>query len=128
MTFAGVHTALITTFTPDGGLDIQQYEVLCQRQIDAGIHGLVPCGTTGEAPTLTNEEWAECIRTAVRVSAGRVPVTAGVGTNNTASTLARLEQAKRWEPTAYWYSLLQQAQPTWTQGACTQAAAVGLPL
>ena len=94
MAFSGVHTALITPFHADGSLDLPCFEVLCQRQLEAGIHGLVPCGTTGEAPTLTEHEWAKCITAAVQASDGRVPVTAGVGTNNTTTTLHRLKRAK----------------------------------
>jgi len=130
MGFAGVHTALITTFDPDGGLDINRYEELCQRQIDAGIHGLVPCGTTGEAPTLTDDEWAQCIAAAVRVSGGRVPVTAGVGTNDTRSTLARLERAKALGADAglLVFPYYNKPNPHGLKTHVQQSAAVGLPL
>ena len=83
MQLKGVHTALVTPFTPGGDLDLETFASLCERQISAGVHGLVPCGTTGETPTLSREEWAQVISTAVRVADGRVPVTAGCGTNNT---------------------------------------------
>jgi 4-hydroxy-tetrahydrodipicolinate synthase len=86
MELRGVHTALVTPFS-DGAIDLDSFAALCTRQIDAGINGLVPCGTTGETPTLTSEEWAELVSTTVRVADGRVPVTAGCGTNSTATTV-----------------------------------------
>ncbi|MCO4745715.1 MAG: 4-hydroxy-tetrahydrodipicolinate synthase [Proteobacteria bacterium] len=90
----GIHTALVTPFDADGTLRLDLYAALCERQIQAGIHGLVPCGTTGEAATVTAEEWSQIVETAVTVSAGRVAVCAGVGTNNTASTLVNIRAAK----------------------------------
>jgi 4-hydroxy-tetrahydrodipicolinate synthase len=93
MVWEGVHTALVTPFR-GGQVDLDCYRALCQRQLKAGVHGLVACGTTGETPTLSGSEWADLVRVAVESSAGAVPVTAGVGTNNTASTLVRIEQAK----------------------------------
>jgi 4-hydroxy-tetrahydrodipicolinate synthase len=93
MVWEGVHTALVTPFR-GGQVDLDCYRALCQRQLKAGVHGLVACGTTGETPTLSGSEWADLVRVAVESSAGAVPVTAGVGTNNTASTLERIEQAK----------------------------------
>jgi 4-hydroxy-tetrahydrodipicolinate synthase len=130
MAFSGVHTALITTFHADGSLDIERYEALCHRQIDAGIHGLVPCGTTGEAPTLTEDEWAQCIATAVRVSNGRVPVTAGAGTNDTRSTLARLERAKALGADAglLVFPYYNKPNPHGLKEHVRQSASVGLPL
>lgn len=88
----GVHTALATPFR-DGALDLDAYAALCQDQLTCGIHGLVANGTTGESATQTDDEWAQVVSTAVRVSAGRVPVTAGCGTNNTATTVALVERA-----------------------------------
>jgi len=130
MTFSGVHTALVTTFHTDGSLDIRRYEELCQRQLDAGIHGLVPCGTTGEAPTLTDDEWAQCIATAVRVSNGRVPVTAGVGTNNTVTTLSRLERAKALGADAglLVFPYYNKPNPHGLEAHVRAALGVGLPL
>jgi 4-hydroxy-tetrahydrodipicolinate synthase len=91
----GVHTALITPFAADGSVDLPAFRALVRRQIDGGVHGLVPCGTTGETPTLTREEWAALITASIEESGGRVPVTAGVGTNDTRSTVANCEQAKQ---------------------------------
>jgi len=93
MVLQGVHTALVTPFA-DGAIDLDTFEALCSRQIEAGINGLVPCGTTGETPTLDGGEWSSLIRTAVRVSDGRVPVIAGCGTNSTAQTVANIGEAK----------------------------------
>ena len=63
----GIHTALITPFTADDQVDIAAFEALCQRQLDGGIHGLVPCGTTGETPTLTDAEQDAVNAAAIRV-------------------------------------------------------------
>lgn len=90
----GIHTALITPFSSDGELELDTFAALCERQIAAGIHGLVACGTTGETPTLDNREWAQVIESAVAVANGRVPVTAGVGTNSTRTTVANVRAAR----------------------------------
>ena len=89
----GIHTALVTPFH-DAAVDLDTFRALCKRQLNAGIHGLVPCGTTGETPTLTADEWSGLISTAVAVADGKVPVTAGCGTNSTASTVSNIRQAK----------------------------------
>jgi len=89
----GVHTALITPFS-NGEVDLDAYERLARRQLDAGVAGLVPCGTTGETPVLTPAEWADCISTAVKVAGDRAMVTAGVGTNATRSTLENCHAAR----------------------------------
>ncbi len=89
----GVHTALVTPFK-EGALDLMAYRLHCERQVEAGVQGLVPCGTTGETPTLSPDEWATCIQTAVAASDGRVPVTAGCGTNNTLTTVENIRTAK----------------------------------
>jgi 4-hydroxy-tetrahydrodipicolinate synthase len=84
-------TALVTPFR-DGQLDLPALERLVQRQLDAGVDGLVPCGTTGESPTLSETEHREVVSCVARLARGRVPVLAGSGTNCTAKTvdLARL--------------------------------------
>jgi 4-hydroxy-tetrahydrodipicolinate synthase len=92
MKLRGVYTALVTSFK-SGEVDLDTYRVLCDRQLSAGVHGLVPCGTTGETPTLSHAEWSGCIRTAVAASGGRVPVIAGCGSNSTAKTVAAIEEA-----------------------------------
>jgi 4-hydroxy-tetrahydrodipicolinate synthase len=77
--FTGVGTALVTPFTKDGSLDEVAVRRLARRQIDAGIHFLSPCGTTGEAPTLTHREKLRVVEIVVEEAAGRVPVLAGAG-------------------------------------------------
>jgi len=79
----GCGTALVTPFRPDGSLDRDALAELISWQIQEGIDFLVPCGTTGECPTLTREEYLDVIRVTVAAAAGRVPVVAGAGGNNT---------------------------------------------
>jgi 4-hydroxy-tetrahydrodipicolinate synthase len=81
--FTGCGTALVTPFTSGGGLDEAGVRRLARRQIDAGIHFLVPCGTTGETPTLTADERARIVEIVADEAAGRVPVLAGAGGYNT---------------------------------------------
>ena len=77
--FTGVGTALITPFTRSGALDEVAIKRLARRQIDAGIHFLVPCGTTGETPTLSDAERRRVVELVVEEAAGKVPVVAGAG-------------------------------------------------
>ena len=77
--FSGVGTALVTPFRPDGSLDEDAVRRLTRRQIDAGIHFLSPCGTTGEAPTLSHREKLRVVEIVVDEANGRVPVLAGAG-------------------------------------------------
>ena len=86
-TFHGLLTALVTPFK-DGKLDEAAYRALVRRQIEGGVDGLVPVGTTGEAPTLPIDEHIQVVRWAVEEAAGRVPVLAGIGSNNTAQACA----------------------------------------
>src|SRR5512132_2488674 len=90
--FTGCGTALVTPFTRSGALDETGVRRLARRQIDAGIHFLVPCGTTGETPTLTAEERVRIVELVVAESAGRVPVLAGAGGYNTREVI---ESARR---------------------------------
>ncbi len=83
MKFKGALTALVTPMREDGQLDFPALERLTQAQLDGGIHGLVPCGTTGEASTLSHEEQLRVIEVVVKTVAGRVPVLAGAGSNST---------------------------------------------
>jgi 4-hydroxy-tetrahydrodipicolinate synthase len=77
--FTGVGTALITPFTRDGSLDEPAVKRLARRQIDAGVHFLSPCGTTGEAPTLTHRDKLRVVELVLEEAAGTVPVLAGAG-------------------------------------------------
>jgi 4-hydroxy-tetrahydrodipicolinate synthase len=89
----GAITAIVTPFRDDGAVDVPALERLVAWQIEAGIHGLVPCGTTGEGATLRPEEHALVIETVARVTRGRVPVIAGCGTNDTRTTIAGAQRA-----------------------------------
>ncbi len=86
--FTGTGTALVTPFRGDGSLDEATLRVLIKRQIEAGIDFLVPCGTTGESPTLTHEEHLRVVEIAVELAKGRVPVLAGAGGYNTAEVIS----------------------------------------
>src|SRR5882757_8050960 len=81
--FTGCGTALVTPFQPDQSLDEAALRRLLRRQIDEGINFLVPCGTTGESPTLTREEHLRVVQITIEESAGKVPVLAGAGGYNT---------------------------------------------
>ncbi|CAN7688614.1 4-hydroxy-tetrahydrodipicolinate synthase [Mesorhizobium caraganae] len=83
----GAMTALVTPFS-NGEVDLPGLTTLLEWQIEQGINGLVPCGTTGEAPTLSWEERLDVIATCVKIAGGRVPVIAGTGTNSTEATIA----------------------------------------
>src|SRR5260370_1034882 len=86
-TFAGAMTALVTPFR-NGRVDDAALVKNVEAQIAGGIDGVIPCGTTGEAPTLEAEEHAHVIRVVVETVKKRVPVIAGTGTNSTAHTIA----------------------------------------
>jgi 4-hydroxy-tetrahydrodipicolinate synthase len=88
--FEGAYTALVTPMRGDG-IDVGALERLVEAQIAGGIHGLVPCGTTGESPTLSHAEHLQVVEIVVRAARGRVPVLAGAGSNSTqeACDLAR---------------------------------------
>jgi len=81
--FEGSYVALVTPFDSEGRIDEEAYRALIRRQIKAGTAGLVPCGSTGEAATLTHEEFRRALQIALEESRGDVPVMAGVGTNAT---------------------------------------------
>ena len=86
--FTGCGTALVTPFRQDGSLDEKALRCLIHRQLDAGIDFLVPCGTTGESPTLTHEEHLKVVEITVELAKGRVPILAGAGGYNTAEVIA----------------------------------------
>jgi len=93
--FRGVHTALITPFTSTGAVDIGAFKRLVEYQIEAGIDGLVPCGTTGESSTLTHDEHDRVIALTVEYAAGRVPVIAGTGSNATVEAVQLSQHAEQ---------------------------------
>lgn len=92
----GCGTALVTPFTATGAVDEARFRALVERQIAGGVRLLVPCGTTGEAATMTDEEQAAVIRLTVQVARdqGGASVLAGVGSNATAATVARARAAR----------------------------------
>ena len=81
--FRGSIVALVTPFKPNFEVDFDAFGRLIDRQIEAGTHGIVPCGCTGEAATLSHDEQKKLIAYCVERVAGRVPVIAGAGSNNT---------------------------------------------
>jgi len=85
--FRGAMTALVTPFLQSGEVDERALHCLADWQVECGIRGLVPCGTTGEGATLTADECRRVIHTVVEASAGRVPVIAGCGSNDTRRTV-----------------------------------------
>jgi 4-hydroxy-tetrahydrodipicolinate synthase len=85
--FTGVYVPLATPFGPDGEVNTAALERLIDWVIDNGASGLVPCGTTGESPTLSHEEHLGVIEMTVKFAAGRVPVIAGTGSNSTAEAV-----------------------------------------
>jgi 4-hydroxy-tetrahydrodipicolinate synthase len=89
----GAMTALVTPFDDRGRIDDEALRNLVEWQLESGIHGLVPCGTTGEGATLTADEHREVIETVVETSGGRVPVVAGCGTNDTRRTVEASKRA-----------------------------------
>ncbi len=93
--FRGSMTALVTPFTRDGALDKDAFRALVEWQIEEGTTGLVPVGTTGESPTLSHGEHREVVELAVKTAAGRVPVIAGAGSNNTAEAISLAQHAEK---------------------------------
>ena len=91
--FDGVFTAIVTPFH-QGEIDWEALERLIEFQIREGIHGLVPCGTTGESATLSHEEHDKVVRFTVDRAAGRVPVIAGTGSNSTIEAVERTRAAR----------------------------------
>lgn len=94
MTFRGTYTALITPFRDDR-IDTDAFRALVERQIAAGITGIVPVGTTGESPTLDMDEHIEVIRLAVEFAAGRCQVLAGTGANATKEAIELTQAAEK---------------------------------
>ena len=111
--FQGSYVALVTPFKDDESLDEAKLKELIQFQLDGGTHGIVPCGTTGESPALSETEHDRVIALTVETVNGQVPVIAGTGSNSTTRTL-RGDSARQ----SRWcgccpdcYALLQQTYP-----------------
>lgn len=92
--FQGSYVALVTPFQNDESLDEAKLKELIQFQLDGGTHGIVPCGTTGESPALTETEHDRVIELTVETVNGQVPVIAGTGSNSTTRTLRATQHAK----------------------------------
>lgn len=92
--FQGLYTALITPFK-NGRVDERAFQAFVTWQIEQGVHGLVPCGTTGESPTLSFEEHQRVIELCVEVAKGKVPVMAGTGANATDEAILLTRHAKQ---------------------------------
>src|SRR3954467_10015542 len=92
MQWQGCGTALVTPFTQNGAIDESALRNLIAWQVESGIDFLVPCGTTGETPTLSHDEWLHVIDTTVEVVAGRVPVVPGATSNPTPEGVAKAKE------------------------------------
>jgi 4-hydroxy-tetrahydrodipicolinate synthase len=92
MQLRGCGTALVTPFRQDGSIDEAAFRNLVAWQVESGIDFLVPCGTTGETPTLSHDEWLQVISVAAEVAAGRVPIVAGATSNSTSDAVAKAKE------------------------------------
>ncbi len=90
----GSMPALVTPFK-NGDLDLDTLKQLVEWHIEQGSHGIVPVGTTGESPTLSHREHEMVVEEVVKITAGRVPVIAGAGSNNTAEAVGLIQHAER---------------------------------
>src|SRR5947208_12282128 len=93
--FTGCGTALVTPFARDYTLDEAALRRLVRRQIDAGINFLVPCGTTGESPTLSRSEHLRVVEITIEEASGKVPVLAGAGGYNTREVIELAQEIER---------------------------------
>ena len=129
--FSGAATALITPMYPDGSVNLEEMKRLVEWQIEQGIDALVACGTTGECATLSREEDLEVISCVVEEAAGRVPVIAGSGSNDTAFSVVTSKEAAAIGADAL-MSVTPYYNKTTQEGLlrhfCTIAEAAGLPL
>ena len=95
MNLQGCGTALVTPFKEDQTIDERSLRELVAWQVESGIHFLVPCGTTGETPTLSHEEWLRVIDTTIEVARGRVPIVAGASSNSTHDAVEKARELAR---------------------------------
>ena len=91
--FTGTYTAIVTPFNQDGSIDYGALKALVAWQIESGVDGIVPVGTTGESPTLDHKEHMEVIRVAAEAARGHLRVIAGTGANATAEALSLTREA-----------------------------------
>jgi len=129
--FTGTGTALVTPFRRDGSLDEPTLRSLIKRQIDAGIDFLVPCGTTGETPTLTEAERRRVVEITVELARGKVPVLAGAGGYNTAEVISLARELANLDVSGILSVTPYYNKPT-QEGLCQHfkaiASAVDLPI
>ena len=92
MQLRGCGTALVTPFHQDGSIDDVALRNLVAWQVESGIDFLVPCGTTGETPTLSHDEWLYVIDATIEVAAGRVPIMAGATSNSTHDAVEKAKE------------------------------------
>src|SRR5690606_36415255 len=95
LSFTGLGTALVTPFTRSGAIDEAAAARLALRQVEAGVHFLVPCGTTGEAPTLTHDEKRRVVEIVAGAVEGRAMVLAGAGGYDTRETIQAVQEMER---------------------------------
>lgn len=93
--FTGVGTAIVTPMNPDGSVNFSEFGRLLDFQIAGGADAIVVCGTTGEASTMPDAEHLECIRFAVEMVAGKIPVIAGTGSNDTVHAISLSQKAEK---------------------------------
>ena len=93
MNLRGCGTALVTPFRQDGSIDEPALRQLVRWQVESGIDFLLPCGTTGETPTLSHDEWLQVIDVTIETAAGRVPIMAGATSNNTRDAVEKTKEA-----------------------------------
>src|SRR5437879_1642224 len=92
MQFRGCGTALVTPFRQDGSIDEAALHSLVAWQVDSGIDFLILCGTTGETPTLSHDEWLRVVDVTIEVAARRVPIVAGATSNSTQDAVAKAKE------------------------------------
>jgi 4-hydroxy-tetrahydrodipicolinate synthase len=132
LSLSGAYTALVTPFTADGSeVDFVAFEKHVEAQIAGGIAGLVPCGTTGEAPTLTDGEQRELILRSKRIARGRAVVLAGTGSNNTKKSIESAKAAIEAGADAVMVVMPYYSKPTQeglVQHVCAIAKATPAPI
>lgn len=130
LALSGIYTALVTPLRADGSVDRDALRALVERQVQAGVAGVVPCGTTGESATLTDEEWEQVVADTVEQVGGRVAVVAGVGSNSTWRSRAAAEAARALGADAGLLVLpyYNKPNPAGHRGHLESVAQAGLPL
>ena len=95
MSLYGCYTALITPMQENGAIDFAAYESLIAWQVEQGVHGIVPCGTTGESPTLSHDEHKQLVELAVKTAGDKIGVMAGTGSNSTQEAIDFIKHAEK---------------------------------